>query len=194
MYNQLELNYGKRNTKSIRRPCQDRLFYSLVKTGSFILNVEPDAQAEADGKTLNQLLAFLQFYKAPGNPIIEEDEEEKIYGTWKNDLGPHLHREGVYLTTPIRINLSEGKYNITTVVRVFTMADFEIIGKGPETEIRFHRYDFNNEPHIYYDIYKMGTDRVVLFASPWKAENITACKRDNILTLKNFAARMENVL
>ncbi len=167
----------------------------LVKTGSFILNVKPDAQAEADGKTLNQLLAFLQFYKAPNSPVVDKDEEEKIYGTWKNDLGPHLHREGVYLTTPIRINLSEGEYNITTVVRVFTMADFEIIGKGPETEIRFHRYDFEKEPYICYnDIYKMGRDRVVLFASPWKAENITACKRDNILTLKNFAARMENVL
>lgn len=167
----------------------------LVKTGSFILNVEPDAQAAANEKTLNQLLAFLQFYKAPGNPIIEEDEEEKIFGTWKDDLGPHLHREGIYLTKPIKINLSEGEYDITTVVRVFTTADLEIIGKGPETEIRFHRYDFEKEKFICYDdIYQMGRDRVVLFASPWRVENITACKRNNILTLKDFSVRMEEVL
>lgn len=154
------------------------------------INVLPDNQAM--GKTLNALLAYLQFYKvATLKPYISSKVDFSKWVEYLKEIeGIEISRNGEYITNPIRINLSEGEYVINANVRVFTLSDFAIIGKGAATVIRFDKFDlrFDNLHEI--SAYKNSVNCIALIASPWAFENISEFKSDNSFLLKDFAVQV----
>lgn len=172
---------------------------------SINLTIEPDSQI-TNGKTLNNLLLYFQWYPFILNMIPSDPNDENYKALtnikdkceiWEKTLQPEgrsISRNGEYITNPIRINLKAGEYKISTMVRVFTVADFTIIGKGNDTIIRFLKYDFVKEPFEWYEPHQHGRDCVALFACPWETENNPAFKRDNFLILKDLNLRLEDGL
>ena len=155
------------------------------------LTVRPDSQAE--GMTLDSLLAYLQFHDA-----LEKDMVSKInIEAWEDYFrleGLDLDRNDMYITVPIRISLLEGEYGITPMVRVFTTADFSIIGEGSGTVVRFHKYDFVNEPYTWDNGFGRGRNVVAFISSYLKGslDPDMSTGINNRLTLRDMTVRMED--
>ena len=155
------------------------------------LTVKPDSQAE--GMTLDSLLAYLQFHDA-----LEKDMVSKInIEAWEDYFrleGLDLDRNDMYITVPIRISLLEGEYGITPMVRVFTTADFSIIGEGSGTVVRFHKYDFVNEPYTWDNGFGRGRNVVAFISSYLKGslDPDMSTGINNRLTLRDMTVRMED--
>ena len=75
-------------------------------------------------------------------------------------------------------------------VRVFTLSDFAIIGKGASTVINFEKFGMLWRNLHQHDLYKNGVNCIALIASPWEIENISGYNRDNSFVLKNFSVQV----
>lgn len=123
---------------------------------------------------------------------------------WKHDFKidevDKFQRDGKFIANPIKIILEPGEYAITQVIRVYTIADFSIIGpeeKEDEEEkvaiIEFSRnYEYNGAIFTYYEIDSKGSNCLACFSSPTANEQVPAFKKDNCFKLQNLTLRMRD--
>ncbi len=163
------------------------------------LTVLPDAQASRGGLTLDALLSCLQFHMAPDEygavPRVNFDAWTKYF----EDNGLDIGRKHMYITAPLTVRLVAGVYNITTIVRIFTIADLTVTGEKGATVIRFHRYDFAGEPFIWHGAFPKGRDCVAFISSYMSDPGEPGTKPvepgiQNSLILRDLTVRMEEGL
>lgn len=157
-------------------------------------------------KTLENLLIYLECYKVDAK-ILPRPLPDFIFDAievWKHDFKidevDKFQRDGKFIANPIKIILEPGEYAITQVIRVYTIADFSIIGpeeKEDEEEkvaiIEFSRnYEYNGAIFTYYEIDSKGSNCLACFSSPTANEQVPAFKKDNCFKLQNLTLRMRD--